>query len=160
MKARISEAVSVRRLIPADKKRIFAAFCSAEAVSAWFSPHADIAVQPQTYEFAPGGRFRLRYTMPDGSQPVVGGEFEEIREATRIVFTWIWEAPDPHADIPTRVTVELLTKDRGTEVVITHEQLPREDFCARYRAGWEGTLSRLSRFLNGQNEAFREATNA
>jgi uncharacterized protein YndB with AHSA1/START domain len=85
--------------------------------------------------------------MPYGTRPVVGGVFETIEEHAQIVFTCVWDAPDPHANIPTRVRIDFIEKSAGTEVVITHKRLPSEEAGKRYLHGWEGTLDRLSAFL-------------
>ncbi|GLR69772.1 SRPBCC family protein [Agaribacter marinus] len=140
-------SVKVRRLIKANRKRVFAAFSNAEALAQWFSPSVDIAIDVQVFEFVPKGQFRVRYTMPDGNQPIVGGVYEVIDEPNQIVFTWVWEAPDPHADIPTRVFVEFIDRGEETEVLLTHDKLPKEA-CERHIAGWESTFDRIVLYLS------------
>ena len=140
-------SVTIRRLVKANRKRVFAAFSSAEALAQWFSPSIDIAIDVQAFEFVPKGQFRLRYTMPDGIQPVVGGVYEVIEEPGQIVFTWMWEAPDPHADIPTRVFVEFIDRGEETEVLLTHDKLPKEA-GERHITGWENTFDRLAPYLS------------
>ena len=140
-------SVTVRRLIKAERSRVFAAFSSADTLSQWFSPSADITVELLTFEFVPHSKFRLLYTMPDGSKPVVGGVYEIIKPPSQIVFTWMWAPPDPHADIPTRVCVQFHEKGRYTEVVLTHDKLLTKEACDRHAAGWEGTFDRLEPFI-------------
>ncbi len=142
-------SVTVRRLIKANRKRVFAAFSNAEALAQWFSPSVDVAIDVQVFEFVPKGQFRVRYTMPDGNQPVVGGVYEVIDEPNQIVFTWVWEAPDPHADIPTRVFVEFIDRGEETEVLLTHDKLPKEA-CERHIAGWESTFDRIVLYLSAR----------
>ncbi len=135
-------SVTARRLIKANRKRVFSAFSSAEALAQWCSPSVDIAIDVLEFEFAPKGQFRIRYTMPDGSQSFVGGEYEVIEEPSQIVFTWMWEVPDPHADIPSRVLVQFIDLGSTTELLLTHDKLPK-DACGRHITGWEATLDRL-----------------
>ncbi|MEM8742156.1 MAG: SRPBCC domain-containing protein [Pseudomonadota bacterium] len=136
-------ATTVRRLIRATRPRVFAAFSRAEALEQWFSPSADIAVTVLAFEFAEGGTYRFRYAMPDGSHPTLGGAFTCIEEPARLAFTWVWEAPDPHAGIPTLVSVALHARGQATELVLTHSQIPSEEIAARHAAGWEATLDHL-----------------
>ncbi len=135
-------SLTVRRLITAERRSVFAAFASADALSTWFSPSADIAIELLAFDFTPQGRFSLRYTMPDGSQPVVNGVYEAIEPPERIVFSWIWEAPDPHADVPTRVVVTFRETAGRTDVELIHQRLPKAA-CERHSAGWQATLERL-----------------
>ena len=141
-------SITLRRLIPARRQQIFDAFRRAEALAQWFTPRPDISVEVLSFAFAPGGGFRLRYTMPDGLRKLVGGTFDLIEAPERLAFSWIWEAPDPHAGIPTRVLVRLLEKGDSTEVVLTHDRLPSEEAGLRHAAGWEGTLDRLDAALS------------
>ena len=142
-------AVTVRRLIPAGRQRVFDAFSRADALTEWFSPSPEISVEVLAFAFAPEGRFRLRYRMPGDVLKVVEGAFEVIAPPEQLAFSWVWEAPDPHAGVPTRVVVRFLDKGDATEVVLTHERLPSEEAGARHAEGWEGTLDHLVRWLPG-----------
>lgn len=140
-------SVTVSRLINAERNVVFEAFSSAEMLSQWFSPSPEISIELLEFEFVPQGVFRMRYAMPDGTQPIVGGRYEIIEKPTQIIFSWIWEAPDPHADIPTRVVVQFDAKGVNTEITVTHDRLPTKGACSRYVAGWEGTLERLEQLI-------------
>ena len=89
--------------------------------------------------------------MPDGRQPVVGGVYELIEPPAQIIFSWVWEAPGPLADIPMRVRFEFFEKGDATEVVITHDGLPSDQACSIHEDGWEGSLNSLERYL-GTND--------
>ena len=142
-------AFTVRRLVKADRLRVFDAFSRAEAVAQWFKPSADISVEVLAFEFVEGGSYRLRYTMPDGTRPVLRGTYERIAPPEELIFSWVWEPPDVHADMPTRVHARLLDKGGATEIVITHEKVPSEEVGLRHAAGWEGGLDLLERLLFG-----------
>ena len=140
--------ITVRRVIRARRESVFDAFSRAEALTQWFSPSPDISVEVLAFEFAPEGRFRLRYTMPDGVQPVVGGVYEEIKRPDRLAFSWVWEPPYLHADIQTRVQIQFLDKGDATEVVLTHDRLTSEEAGIHHADGWNGIFDRLSRFFS------------
>lgn len=142
----------VRRVIPAPRTRIFEAFSRSDLLSQWFTPSADISLAVLEFDFVTDGRFRLRYNMPDGRRPVVGGSFEHIERPARITLSWIWEAPDPLADIPMRVLFQFAEKDGATEVVITHERIPSDAACTIHADGWEASLDSLEHFLGCRRE--------
>ena len=139
--------ITVRRYVKVPRETVFGAFTTAEALTQWFSPSPDISVEVLTFQFEVGHQYRFRYTMQDGSNPVLGGVYDLISEPDELAFTWVWEAPDAHANIPTRVHIQFLSNGVGTEIVLTHEQLPSEDAGKRHAEGWEGTLDNLERAI-------------
>ena len=136
----------VRRMIAAPRDRIFDLFCSADALSKWFTPSTEIALQVVAFDFSVGGRFRFRYILPDGSKPVVSGVYQQIEAPDLITCSWVWEAPDPLAGIPMRVCFEFFANSGETEVVITHHGIPSDQACSIHEDGWEGALNGLQRF--------------
>lgn len=140
-------SVTLRRTYNAKKEDIFKAFQSAEALTQWFSPRPDIPVEFLEFAFRSQGKFRIRFTMADGMQLIVGGVYEKIAPPDELVFSWIWEEPDQHAGIATRVHVQFLEKGTNTEVLLTHDKLPTKEACERHALGWEGSLNRLDTAL-------------
>ncbi|MEO9876955.1 MAG: SRPBCC domain-containing protein [Anderseniella sp.] len=138
-----THTTTVRRLVQADRTRVFDAFASADALTEWFAPDAGITLEVIDFDFVPHGTFRLRFTMPDGTRPTVGGQYLVINHPDQIVFSWVWEAPDIHAGIQTQVSVRFIEHGDQTEVTITHDLLPSREACDRHALGWEGTLGRL-----------------
>ena len=138
----------VRRTIAALPEPLFDAFATKGSLTRWFTPTPDINVEALDYDFRPGGRFCLRYVMPDGRKPVVSGVFERIERPKLIVMTWEWQAPDPLEGIPMKVTFQFQQQQAATDVVVTHEGIPSDSACTIHAEGWEGTLTILTEFLN------------
>lgn len=137
----------VRREIPSPRARIFEAFTRPNYLLQWFTPSPEIAIEILKFEFIPGGRFQLRWAMPDGRCPVVGGVFESIDRPKEITMSWMWEAPDPLENIPMKVTFQFSEKRTTTEVMVTHVGIPSDMACTVHANGWEGTLSNLGRLF-------------
>lgn len=137
---------AIRRL-KAPPSRVFDALTRAEYLPHWFSPSDDITVHVIDLQLQVGGAFRLAYGLPSGENAVVTGVYQEIARPDRLVFTWTWEPPDPHAGIDTLVTVEIADIGNETEVRVTHEGFPTAETRDRHDDGWHGTLERLGRFL-------------
>ncbi|HXV59182.1 MAG TPA: SRPBCC domain-containing protein [Vicinamibacteria bacterium] len=139
----IQLAVFVRRRFRAPPETVYRAFTEPSLLARWFSPSGDIGVEVLEYDLSVGGRYRFGFCFPDGHRTIVLGTFREISAPHRLVFTWTWEAPDPHAGIETLVIVRIEQVGSETEVVVTHERFPNWESRDRHDAGWSTTLDRL-----------------
>jgi len=138
-----SHTVVVRERYDAAPHLIFQAFTDPSLLTRWFSPGADISIEVLAHDLRPEGRYRFRYREPNGTVSIVTGPFREILPPGRLVFTWTWDEPDPHAGIETLVTVEIVADHSGTEVVVKHERFPDESSRSRHAVGWRTTLARM-----------------
>lgn len=137
--------ITVKRLLNVPRAKVFAAFSTAQALSKWYTPSPDISVEILAFDFKMGEHYRFQYTMTNGSKPVLGGVYELISPDSEITFTWVWEAPDVHADVPTRVNIKFYERSGSTELILSHEQLPSQEIGERHADGWENTLDQLER---------------
>ena len=132
-----SAAVVVRRTIAASAEDIFDCWLDPEALAAWMRPgtiRSTVAkVEPRV-----GGRYEILMQGEEGAIPH-SGEYRVIDRPRRLVFTWHSPYAGPAA---TLVTVDLLRDGTGTEVVVTHEQLPAEARESHSR-GWTSGLEHL-----------------
>ncbi len=132
-----SAAVVVRRTIAASAEDIFDCWLDPEALAAWMRPgtiRSTVAkVEPRV-----GGRYEIVMQGEEGAIPH-SGEYRVIDRPRRLVFTW----NSPYAGpAETLVTVDFLRAGKGTEVVVTHEQLPAEARESHSR-GWTSGLEHL-----------------
>ncbi len=132
-----SAAVVVRRTIAASAEDIFDCWLDPEALAAWMRPgtiRSTVAkVEPRV-----GGRYEIVMQGEEGAIPH-SGEYRVIDRPRRLVFTW----HSPYAGpAETLVTVDFLRAGKGTEVVVTHEQLPAEARESHSR-GWSSGLEHL-----------------
>lgn len=136
-------SVVARQRYDATPELVFRAFTDPALLTRWFSPGPDIHIEVLGHELRPRGRYRFRYREPDGTVSIVAGEFCEITPPRRLVFTWTWEPPDPHAGVETLVTVDIAAAQTGTLVVVTHERFPDQPSRERHAQGWRATLARM-----------------
>jgi len=133
----------VRRHIAVSRERVFDAWLDSESLAQWMRPggctHATVMVDPRV-----GGRFRI---VMEGSECGVEhvGEYLTIERPSRLSFTWISKSTD---HLSTVVTVELHEQGGGTDLVLTHRQLP-EKAVEGHRKGWTELLSVLDEVLAG-----------
>ena len=132
-----SAAVVVRRTIAAPAEDIFDAWLDPEALATWMRPgtikSAVAKVEPRV-----GGRYEIVMQGESGPLPH-SGVYRVIDRPRRLVFTWQSQHTGPGE---TLVTVDFLRVPRGTEVVVTHEQLP-ESARAAHSRGWNSGLEHL-----------------
>ena len=98
---------------------------------------------------AAGGEFRFEVQPGQFCQ----GSYVELRPPTFVSFTWGWTDPDWH--LPpgaSLVSVELEPTDGGTNVRLTHSQLPG-DLRPIHDEGWTAFLGRLTAAAAGEEPA-------
>jgi uncharacterized protein YndB with AHSA1/START domain len=133
----------VRRLLPAARERVFAAWLDPASLARWMRPgdvtDAVVEVDPRV-----GGGFRIE--MRHGGGGIEHwGEYLAIEPPSLLSFTWHSAATDHQ---PTVVTVELLASDSGTELILTHRRLPARMVDA-HRKGWTDILEALEVVMAG-----------
>jgi uncharacterized protein YndB with AHSA1/START domain len=141
------DSVEVRQLLSAAPERVFAAFSEPHLVSQWLTPSPEVRLSVLQLDFREGGSYRFAYDPPGQRTVIVGGIFRSIDRPSRIVFSWVIEAPDEHAGIDSEVTVTITPCQAGSELVIRHAKLARPDAMARHAEGWRGALAQLSVWL-------------
>ena len=136
------EVLIVRRVLPVERKRVFAAWLDPVSLATWMRPGettgAIVEVDPRV-----GGRFRILMQNEQGGGYEHQGEYLVIEPPSLLSFTWISAATDRR---PTIVTVELHERDGGTELVLTHRRLPAERVDA-HRRGWTDIVRLLETAL-------------
>jgi uncharacterized protein YndB with AHSA1/START domain len=134
-----TSVVTVKRTIPAPAQRIFDAWLDPAALAEWMRPcsastqRSDVKVDARE-----GGAFEI--VMHVASGPVRHtGVYKTIEAPRRLVFTW----NSPHAgENDSLVTVDFRPEGNATEVVITHERLPKEAMSG-HTGGWNAILDSL-----------------
>lgn len=137
----MNEVVVVRRVIPVPREEVFAAWLDAAAMVHWMLPgsttHATIELDPRV-----GGKFRI--VMSHGDRDTEHrGEYLAIEPPALLSFTWISSATDLQ---PTIVTIELAERDGGTELTLTHRNLPASKIEA-HTTGWTDIVRKLAEAL-------------
>jgi uncharacterized protein YndB with AHSA1/START domain len=133
--------VVVRRVIPFPRERVFDAWLDPEKLARFMHPsgtwHATVETDPRV-----GGRFRIvMFHSAGASQGVVHtGEYLLIDRPSRLSFSWISVNTDNRA---TTVVIEFLDRPGGTEVILTHTQLPPKQ-VEGHRKGWSDILAGLA----------------
>jgi uncharacterized protein YndB with AHSA1/START domain len=83
---------------------------------------------------------------PDGDVFHIRGTFRAVEPPRRLVFTFIYEEPDPD-DQETVVTLRFNSTDVGTRVILDQGPFTTAARLGLHREGWTDTLERLERSL-------------
>ena len=140
--------VTFCRWFDAPKEVVFSAWTNPDHMKHWLHPGPDWSNPVIEVDLRVGGRYRLGFQHQDKPGVVfVVGRFLTVEHGQRLVYTWSWEAPDPHAGVETLVTVTFATVETGTEVSLTHERFPDREVRDRHSDGWAETLVCLTSYL-------------
>ena len=142
-------SLEIKRFIKASRDRVYAAWTDPVQLKQWFGPEnvqtRDLIADPRV-----GGTFRWDVTNPEGEEMTMRGEYRELQPGKKIVFTWQWADDEDWENHVSIVTVELADADGGTELRLTHEQLPNEESRDGHTRGWESALDKLERLFSSK----------
>jgi uncharacterized protein YndB with AHSA1/START domain len=139
-------SLQIKRVIKAPRDRVYAAWTDPAQLKQWFGPE-NVQTRDVIADARVGGKFRWDLTNADGEKMTMLGEYHELRPGRKIVFTWQWEDDEDWKNHTSVVTVELDDCDGGTELCLSHEQLPSEQSRDNHTEGWNGVLNKLDAFL-------------
>jgi len=69
----------------------------------------------------------------------------------RLAYTFGWEGGQEVPPGSSLVEIDLIERDGGTLLRMTHSGLPNEAQCARHNTGWQHYLGRLTIAAGGGN---------
>ena len=139
-----SDQLSIKQTFNAPVSRLFACFTRAELLSQWHAP-SDTMTTVAEVNLKIGGRYRIAMTDSDGKVHTAVGEFHEIEESSRLVYSWNWEGSEGPDTI---VTVLFEPKGSKTEVELTHRGFAQEVEAQHHSQGWSGIFTRLNTYLS------------
>jgi uncharacterized protein YndB with AHSA1/START domain len=85
---------------------------------------------------------------PEGAPFQLSGEFRKIDPPTYLVYTFLWEPPDPD-DLETLVTLSFREIDGSTEVNLRQGIFATSARRALHEQGWSESFERLRQVLSG-----------
>ena len=137
--------LEIKRVLPAARADVFAAFSSADELAKWWGPEG---FSVPSLEFSPrvGDGYRIEMQPPEGDPFHLTGEFREVDPPARLVFTFVYESPDPD-DVENLVGLSFRDLGESTEVIFTQGPFKTEPRRELHRDGWMDTFDRLERHI-------------
>ena len=139
-------SLEIKRFINAPRARVYAAWTDPAQLKQWFGPQG-VQTREIVAEARVAGKFRWDLITTDGKEKTIAGDYREIVPGKKIVFTWRHENDKAWNNKTSIVTVELSDHNGGTELRLTHVQLPSEESRDDHNQGWNSVLDRLEKFV-------------
>jgi uncharacterized protein YndB with AHSA1/START domain len=135
------------RTLEAPRGLVFRAWAEPEHLVRWWGPN-DFTLPFCETDFRPGGRYRFCMRAPDGTDHWVSGEYREIVEPDRLVFTWERDdEPGLRHKLNNVVTLTLEDCAGRTRLTLHHAAFQTEADHEGHRGGWTECLGRLAAFV-------------
>src|SRR3954468_10758622 len=140
----MTEPFVVRRetQIAAPPATVFAFLTDPEKILSWMGTEAKI-------EMHPGGIYLLKGVGDRGR--VARGAFREVVPVHRLAYSFGWEGDEEVPPGSSLVEIDLIDRDGGTLLRMTHSGLPSEAKRAGHAKGWAHYLGRLAMAAAGKN---------
>ena len=127
--------------IPAPPATVFAFLTDPEKILGWMGAEA-------TAEARAGGLYLVKGV---GGRNTARGAFREVVPVHRLAYNFGWEGDEAMPPGSTLVEIDLIEREGGTLVRLTHSGLPDEDHRESHGRGWTHYLARLGVAAAGGN---------
>jgi uncharacterized protein YndB with AHSA1/START domain len=138
--------LELKRVVPAAPSVVFGAFNAADELAAWWGPKS-FTVPSLDFKPRVGDGYRIEMQPPEGDPFYLIGEFREVDPPARLVFTFVYEDPDPE-DVETLAELSFRDLGESTEVVFTQGPFKTEARRELHRNGWTDSFDRLEQFIS------------
>ncbi len=140
----MTEPLVVRREthIAAPPATVFAFLTDPHKILSWMGAEA-------TTEPYPGGLYLVKGIGERAN--VARGAFREVVPVHRLAYSFGWEGNDEVPPGSSLIEIDLIERDGGTLLRMTHSGLPNALQCANHERGWAHYLGRLAVAAAGQH---------
>jgi len=134
------------RTFHAPRELVWKAWTEIELLERWICPR-DFKVTFCQGELTIGGRWKTGMQSPDGTEHICGGEYREIVQPSKLVFTHAWE--DENGELGPLTLVSVTLADEKEKTLMRFEQTGFISVESRdgHEDGWTGAFDNLSTFL-------------
>jgi uncharacterized protein YndB with AHSA1/START domain len=136
--------LQIRRTFNAPREKLFQAWTDPKKMTEWFC-HAkpNLTGKLVAMDVRSGGQYGFDVSDASGKVFKVRGEYLEIEEPEKLVFTWFWETEPAYGN--TVVTLEFVDLGNKSELILTHERFANSDARDKHNIGWAFCLDSLQR---------------
>ena len=126
--------------IAAPPATVFAFLTDPEKILRWIGTEA--TVEPRQ-----GGLYLVNVTGKD----VARGRFTEVIPVHRLAYSFGWDGRDEVPPGSSLIEIDLIDRDGGTLLRLTHSGLPNAAACTSHEKGWTHYLGRLAEAAAGRD---------
>jgi uncharacterized protein YndB with AHSA1/START domain len=139
-------SLTIVRRIAARPSIVWDAITTAEGIGLWFGPDPGPVLVAET-DLRVGGRYRVRFRMLDETEHEVVGTYLTVEKPSFVAMSWQWVHGGGGSG-ESRLEMALRPIPEGTELTLTHTQLPDEEQAKSHEWGWNGALDKLERHFS------------
>jgi uncharacterized protein YndB with AHSA1/START domain len=141
----MNESLVVRRetQIAAPPSTVFAFLTDPDKILRWMGTEA--STEPH-----PGGIYLLK-GIGGTRNRTARGAFREVVPVHRLAYTFGWDGDEIVPPGSSLVEIDLIDRDGGTLVRVTHSGLPTAEQCAAHARGWAHYFDRLATAASGRD---------
>jgi uncharacterized protein YndB with AHSA1/START domain len=144
--------VRIERHYPCAVDQVWGAWTDPQALSRWFGTGKPGAVTQAEIDLRVGGHYRIVTRLPDGGTNDVSGQYQEVVQNSRLVFTWAWASTPERVS---RVSIEFVARDAGTTLCFVHDRFFDDQARANHERGWSSLFEQLDAFVGHHTQEAR-----
>jgi uncharacterized protein YndB with AHSA1/START domain len=127
---------------------VYQAWTQPEQLKQWWKPMNSQLLEVKN-ELQPGGSIEYRFSREGAEDFVIRGNYKEIEENSRLVYTWKWELTDAGLEPSEYVlTLQFISQDNGSRLEIQQESTADQESIQPHKEGWTQALDALAEFLS------------
>ena len=141
--------LSIHRVFDAPRELVFRAWTQPEHLAQWYGPvGTHTPLHTISMDVRPGGKWQAcMINNETGEEYPTGGEFRQVVEPERLVFTW----GQPGGRVVGLVTITFEDLGAKTAMNFLLADLPdNPDLIGEVSSGWSSALDRLTGLLEGK----------
>jgi uncharacterized protein YndB with AHSA1/START domain len=140
----MTDAFVVRRetQIAAPPATVFAFLTDPQKIVSWMGMES-------VTDTHPGGVYLLKGIGRGGR--TARGAFREVIPVHRLAYSFGWDGDDEVPPGSSLIEIDLIDRDGGTLMRMTHSGLPNETSCTNHATGWTHYIGRLSIAASGRD---------
>jgi uncharacterized protein YndB with AHSA1/START domain len=137
--------ITIRRVFDAPRERLWEELTQPESFADWFGGTLEVPLDSVEMDVRPGGALRATMVRPDAHEVYWRGEYQEVDEPERLVFTITDQPGDERFELVTVVLTDL--GDGRTEMFFEQRGRMTPDGYERTGKGWGAFFDRIDRRL-------------
>jgi len=138
--------LSMDRVFNAPRAAVWAAWTDAEKLAVWMGPEGYTCSDP-TADARVGGTYSVTLTGSTGVSNTCLGEYLEVLEPERLVFTFSWRQEDGQPGQRMLITIDLEDLGGRTRMRFFQQNFIDEDARDNHNQGWTGSFAKLAAFV-------------
>lgn len=139
--------LTLERRFDAPIDRVFAFVTRREHLLKWWG-HDGMTLPEHELGFDALGPWMSVLQSEEGNRFKMSGQVTHVDAPNSIGFTWAWHDENDRRGVESHVTIRLVpAQNGGTDMTLTHVDLPDQTVADSHVRGWTSTLNRLERLL-------------